>query len=474
MAVVTLAALALALGYAVFERAGVTPEWNWSLCAIGAICGLYYLTSLRDAPPRPSRLATRLLVALVALAGLQAVPLPSRLVALISPARAEIVRNSAFVFGSPAYTTLSVAPHQTVNYVFMLGAFALVFLVMREIAIQFQNGTNAWAPVWPLLVIAGAEGVLGFVQVSGGNTNGFASGTYVNRDHYAGLLELVLPFAAVYPFAILYRERERHRSAALPALKACAALAFGVMILMGIVLSLSRMAFLASLASLIVAGVLGIGLRDAMIEPPVKVSLRRKWLPPILVTGVILMGFAFLPSDPLIARFSQLATNEGITADTRAQIWSESWALVKAFPLVGCGFGGYGSAFMRYKKVAPMNTVDFAHNDYLQVLTEGGIIGFSVGLVLLFLVLRSALRGMVYARSLDTRLLSVACVASFTSILLHSFVDFNMYVPANALTVAWIAGIAAVRLVAKRKRPIARIPTNSASLTARTAPASTP
>jgi O-antigen ligase len=473
MPVLTLAILALALAYAAFQRAGVTPDWNWSLCVIGAACGLYYLTSLRNPPPRPGKLTVALLTALVGLAILQMVPLPTSLVAAISPARAELVRGTAIAFGSaPRWTTLSVAPWQTLGYVLRLAAYALVLLVIREITIGFQGGSNCWAPVWPLIFIAAAEGVLGFAQISGGNTDGFARGTYTNQDHYAGLLELVLPFAAVYPFAILYRDRDRHRSPGLPAIKACVPLACAIIILIGILLSLSRGAFLASLAALIVAGALGIGLRDARIEPSVKISAWRKWMPSVLVAVVILLGFVFLPSDPLISRFSELANNEGISADTRARIWHDSVELVKAFPWVGCGFGGYGSAFLRYKTVVPMLSVDYAHNDYLQVLAESGVAGFAIGFVLLLLILRAALRGAIYARSLDDRLLSIACIASFTAILLHSFVDFNMYVPANGLTVAWIAGIAAVRLVARRKTPIARIQTNSSSPEARPAPAS--
>ena len=69
---------------------------------------------------------------------------------------------------------------------------------------------------------------------------------------------------------------------------------------------------------------------------------------------------------------------EDISADTRAQIWSDSRGIVSAFPLFGVGLGGYESALYRFKTVAPMHTVDFAHNDYLQVLTEMGIIGRSV------------------------------------------------------------------------------------------------
>ena len=436
---------------------------------MGVACGLYYAVTSRTSPPSPDRLTAAVLTGFVAIAAFQIVSLPLGWVATLSPARAELARASAIALGSaPQRITLSVVPGKTFGYVITLAAYALVFLVLREIALVFRNRAYCWVPIWPLLAIAAAEGILGISQSYAENGEGFARGTYVNRDHYAGLLELVLPFALLYPIAILYRERNLHASPARPAIKACCVLALGTVILIAVILSESRMAFLASLASLFVAAALAIGVRVLRIEPSIKASIWRKWLPIAVVGIVVSLGFIFLPTDALIGRFAELANTEHISADERAQIWRESVGLVKAFPVFGCGLGGYESAFLRFKTVAPMNTVDFAHNDYLQVLAEMGVAGFAVGLFLLLLVLRSALRGAVYAHSLDDRLMSVACIASLTAILLHSLVDFNMYVPVNALAVAWIAGIAGVRLTANRKSATFRTAPASSAVSAKT------
>ncbi len=99
---------------------------------------------------------------------------------------------------------------------------------------------------------------------------------------------------------------------------------------------------------------------------------------------------------------------------------------------------------MRFKTVAPMKTVDYAHNDYLQVQAEMGVIGFLAGLLLVGRLLQQTVRGARNARSVDERYLALACVASMTAMLLHSLVDFNMYVPANGMVFAWIAGIASI------------------------------
>jgi O-antigen ligase len=307
--------------------------------------------------------------------------------------------------------------------------------------------------VWPLLLVATLEAILGIIQAYGeGSLNGMATGTYQNRDHYAGLLEMVLPFAAVYPLAVLQRDDDeiRFQSPAAPAIKACLLWAMAAILLVAIILSLSRMGFLSALAALLVAGATSLSLRGWRVDYSVRMPLWRRWFPTVLVAGTVALGLVFLPTDPLVARFADLAKTDEISADTRARIWQETAGLVKAYPLFGCGMGGFESSFFRYKTVAPMFTVDYAHNDYLQVLAELGIFGFAAGLILVGRLVQRTARGTFYARSVDERYLSIGCLAAMTAILLHSLVDFNMYIPANGFAFAWIAGIAGIHL---RRRP---------------------
>jgi O-antigen ligase len=84
--------------------------------------------------------------------------------------------------------------------------------------------------------------------------------------------------------------------------------------------------------------------------------------------------------------------------------------------------------------------VDYAHNDYLQFFAELGAAGFVIGLVLLGSIARRA------ARTTDDtsgiRWVGLACLGSLTAIAVHSAMDFNLYVPANAAILAWICGLA--------------------------------
>ena len=85
-----------------------------------------------------------------------------------------------------------------------------------------------------------------------------------------------------------------------------------------------------------------------------------------------------------------------------------------------------------------------AHNDYLQYLAELGFWGFGLLLAALVGVLIPVVSGIVRIEDENRRLLLVACAGSFVAIGLHSLVDFNLYIPGNAMVLAWIAGVASV------------------------------
>ena len=98
---------------------------------------------------------------------------------------------------------------------------------------------------------------------------------------------------------------------------------------------------------------------------------------------------------------------------------------------------------MKFKVSAPLVTDDFAHNDYLQLLAELGVVGFAIGAALAFSVVRTAVRRAVSSPDPRARYFAVACAGALAAILVHSLADFNLYIPANAMLLAWIAGMTA-------------------------------
>lgn len=155
------------------------------------------------------------------------------------------------------------------------------------------------------------------------------------------------------------------------------------------------------------------------------------------------MGFVFLPLDTLIYRFGELADENGISSDTRLELWKETQDVIRAYPALGCGLGGYQSAFEKHQRVALLNLMDYAHNDYLQFLAETGWFGFAVMMAFIAGVAVKASRALQPERSLAERHLGMALIGAMSAIAAHSLADFNLYIPANAMTLVWMGGMAA-------------------------------
>jgi O-antigen ligase len=367
------------------------------------------------------------LIALPAYVLVQAVPLPVAALARISPHRAALAAALERIGVHQSFAAISLDPAETLVQLSRVCACALVFLAVRNLV--WREPERAWRLAVPLIAVASAEAALGLAQAFDA-PDGFAHGTYVNRNHFAGLLEMALPFAVTYPFRAMRRRRGAFEAESLKsALRACLSMTAAALMLAGITYSLSRSGFTVAL--------LALGLMGAMAAA-VRLRGRVRNVAMAAIAAAVITLFAMLPTDRLIERFRQLAASERLTSDTRAQIWSDTARLIADYPMTGVGAGAFAEAFYEYHTHAVDVLIDYAHNDYLQGLAELGVIGF-VLIAALVAGLRSdaahALRRASY------RSLTLAAVGALAALAMHSVTDFNLYIPANALMAAWVAGI---------------------------------
>jgi O-antigen ligase len=412
---VFLALLAVVWAYTAFTYGGVVRwERNVALAALGAVALAYRIAVRRGAAPPLSGIARWAALMLPLYVLFQTIPLPVGLLEAISPARAESVRAFGGLGEAAAFAPLSVFPEGTLRHFVLFCGYALLFLTVRDVTWQYLE--RPWIAAAPLIVVGFLEAALGLAQSGAGNEE--VSGTLVNRNHYAGLLAMALPFAVMHALSV-WRAADRRRGLALgPALLMCASLGAGAAMLLAIVYSYSRMGFVAALFALLAIGLMsrtGAGRASALS----------------LAAGAVavLAAFVILTPEKFVERFSQVSSTDGITSQGRLLLWAESLDALRDYPVFGCGMGGFESIFMRYKVSDPMSGDAYAHNDYLQHLIELGIAGFAIAAALMWGVAR--------------RCLGVACLGAFAAIGLHSFVDFNLYTPSNAMLLAWISGIAA-------------------------------
>jgi len=396
----TITAFTLLLAYGAF-RYGAVLAIDWSLLSagIGLLTAVYWAGRATDRPPR-DRLVIVLLSALAFVLVLQLVPAD---------------------FGTRT-------PGPTVEAAVRLAAALLTLLTARDLLWSYRH--RPWVLAIPIIGVAFLESLLGLAQVAMGDPGTQARGTYINRNHFAGLLELALPLA-VTAGVWLARQHTKYEVPASVALKAAIPLCAATSILLGILFSLSRMGFLSALASLALIGILSLS----------GGSRRTRWLPALAVGALVVVILVVVQPPELVARFADIASTENVSADTRSRIWRESAPLVRDAPVLGSGLGSYESVFTKYKIVAPMYRADFAHNDYLQILIELGLVGLLPALALGLVALGGALRSATATPGEPERYLGIGCSGALFALMLHSLADFNLYIPVNALAAAWLVGM---------------------------------
>ena len=151
----------------------------------------------------------------------------------------------------------------------------------------------------------------------------------------------------------------------------------------------------------------------------------------LAIIVAIVAGTAFVGGENTLTRISEgESVAEGVV--TRPQIWRTTIEMIEDNFLFGVGLGGYGVAYTRYDKASGFERVEQAHNDYLQVVSDAGIVGLLLGLAFLFLVIRIG-RTAINTDNLERRGFAIGALAGIFATLIHSIFDFNLHTTAVAL-----------------------------------------
>jgi len=255
--------------------------------------------------------------------------------------------------------------------------------------------------------------------------HGSIYGSYVNHDHYAGLMEMLVPIPFVLSMGHLLRGGKR------ALVGSCA-----VLMAVTIFLSGSRGGMLAFVLEIVLFAALTLGKRRSP----------RIALGTAAVCVLILALLIFLGKGQVLGRLGDLGP------DMRLDITKDSLRMFSKRPVGGWGLGTFPTVYPSYRSFYTNLFVNEAHNDYAQLLVETGLLGF--GLMLWFLV-RLYRYGLPTSRRWEFQwdgAVSLAALLGCTGILFHSFVDFNLQIPANAALFYVLCGLAASRLLAQSSR----------------------
>lgn len=338
---------------------------------------------------------------------------------------------------APGFMPLSLVPDATAASLFagipVVAAFVAGYwmrLRQLKLVLAVLVGSAFLQVVMGLLQVAGgAESSLYF-----GGIGGRPFGTFANPNHFANYAAMALAVYVWLAWTSLSQRRVHdmhHRSAHARRLALWGA--GGMLLVIAVLMSRSRGAALAGLPAAMCAFAVAAS----------AASKSRKWRTILIAAGIALgLAMAVVGFDSVITRFQfkTMATD----ASFRTLLAASTLEGAAAFWPVGAGWGTYAAVFPRFQPAAVDGFASHAHHDYAELLFEGGI--FAVLLIAAFgwlaitravQLVRTALRGRRLRRS---EMAAAICGLGLLGFLLHSFVEFNMHIPANAIAAALLAG----------------------------------
>ena len=346
------------------------------------------------------------------------------------------VLESLAVENGLGWRSLSLIPDKTEGALYAtlpaVAVFAAVYLLPVEQTRQL---------VYLLIGIAGVQAALGLMQFGAGPgsplyfgnpyaANASAAGTYANRDHFAGFLEMVFPITlALLAAKVGQRGRKsrrrsswRHRIEFVSSMRGHQALIFGavaVLLVLGLIFTRSRAGVALAM----------VGLFLSMLAFSTRLGGSNVYGTLGTVFTVVLVLAAEIGLAPVLDRFAQDPLQ-----DSRWTIFATSLDGIGHFSPVGSGAGTFPFVYPLFQPIElGQNFINHAHNDYLEALFEQGIFSLLIMLLGLAVFLRRWPRLMIKGRWGSFRFIQVGAGIGIVLMLLHSLVDFNLHIPANAI-----------------------------------------
>jgi O-antigen ligase len=252
-------------------------------------------------------------------------------------------------------------------------------------------------------------------------------GPYVDRDHYAGLMEMVIPVSASY---VLSRPRRDPLNGLLW---------FGVLVpLVSLLLTGSRGGLVSMLVESAILGWIVIG-RNPLPGRRMRVAAAG-----LVLVAVASLFFWLVPNYVL----TKLGTVNNYVPEvhmgSRLTLWRDSLGIFRDHPWAGAGMGSFVTAYPPHQTYALDLITEHAHNDYVEALAETGLTGSVLILAALGLFIHVIFRSLVVQFRDEPGWIQLGAAIACCGLLLHSFVDFNLHIPANAAWFAFCAGLASL------------------------------
>lgn len=422
---------------------GSNRAWAWHLLELTSfiLAGSWYRLRLQNKvrvsdPLRHSRWLLAPMLGFAAVIVLQLIPLPSNLTASLR-------------WLDPAIETGAWTPVSTDPYISWIHLrTTLGFTCLGFLTVALTNSRERLKILATTIVISGVfQGVYGSLMTLSGVEYGFfikkegfigvATGTFWNRNHLANYLVLAISCGTGLLLAGLYqtkanswRERSRRLLQTLLSSKTLIRLGLAMMVIT-LVLTKSRMGNFSFFSSLILSGFVWLWLTRRLTKGSILLLVS------LIVIDSLIVG-AWFGIDKVKERMETTAFSE----ESRDEVNRDTWQLILDQPILGSGAGSYYTTFPRYRQDDIHLYYDHAHNDYFELLAEHGILGCLPLLLLIGMAMTKAIATMRQRKTLLFQAIAFAPMMAITAMIMHSTVDFNLQIPANAATFVIILAMA--------------------------------
>ncbi len=409
---------------------------------------------------------------------LQTVPLPSSWLKILSPGSARMYQSvdlanwqassevgrkadekavSLLRVARAERRPISLQPRVTWDRVQMLASLGLLFTL---VALWGARADRIVFLLGALVTVGFFVAVQGLVQYLTWNGKvlwfrkvppSYPFGPFVNHDHFAGYVEMIIPVAI--SLALFLADNRLHASGqwALPSKQTSMGslisrdpneggrLGKTVMSFFAAVILVVTLFFSQSLGGIISTAISG--LVFFLLIGRRLVTRRLAWAVGAAIPPVVLALVLWIGPDEVKSQFgASSAAAKETSFGLRVMIWNSLLHNLRPYFWTGAGLGTFELSFAPFTPPGSGAHWDRAHNDYLQLLWEAGLIGFLLVLGALLVFVRRYWWPALRSRGHPLDLFRVALAVSLLSIGLHSLVDFNLQIGANAFLCSLLAG----------------------------------
>lgn len=376
---------------------------------------------------------------------MQLIPLPQEIVRNLSPETYRLYKETVFAGEPSGWISLSINKKATLMEFFRIASYVIFYVLTVQL---FTKKDNLKKGIGSVIVFASVLSFFAILQHLLSNNKifwvreltqgGTPFGQYVNRNHYAGLMEMLFPL--VLGLFLFYKPRIFRRSFREKMSDLFNRQATNIYILLGfaavltatsVFLSLSRSGIVSLCLSMIFFGLMVLS----------KGADKKRAVIIIVVAVLIVLSVGWFGWKPIFERFEALKNARGDISELRFEVWKDSINIAHDFPVSGTGFGTFVNIYPKYRSIPGDTIVDHAHNDYIEFLSDGGAVAC---LIVLWFILAFAYKifsAFRKRREIYSIYLFIASVTGILALSMHSLTDFNLHIGANGLYLFFLLGL---------------------------------